>query len=399
MENRIAIRYALILSFVAGVAAAIAAPAEAPQEKEITEFVGSKNCQFCHSEKYEAWKESKHANAANPGTSNPAWTKDGIECEACHGLAEDHVLGQGDSSKIIASKEADICGQCHSGTQSGEDNWTEGYQPGMQLSNIEGLQLISVDPDKLPPEPGANQRLSYNMWLASGHSKSVSRVRDSSQASADCYGCHSTEGFAAKRHGETINITLAENFHSLTCVACHNPHGSDISRQLVMEPEKLCISCHSNRAVLQGKGAKGIEDTRSFHSAVECHTCHMAEGNHLMKILRPDDSNLPEDRADTCTACHMDNNRKARAEQLPDWQAWYEETMDPIQADLETIDAALKENPDLLNEALKAKLGDVRSNLAIIIRDRSRGAHNLDYALEIMALAASDLKEIKAAIK
>ena len=166
-----------------------------------------------------------------------------------------------------------------------------------------------------------------------------------------------------------------------------------------MAPEDLCSSCHTQRAVLQGKGAKGIEETRSFHSAVDCFSCHMTEGNHLMKVIRPDDPDLPESRTDTCTGCHRDNNRKARAKQLSDWQAWYKETMDPIQADLGAIDAALKENPDLLDDTLKSKLNDVRSNLGIIIHDGSNGAHNLDYALEIMSLASNDLKEIKAAIK
>lgn len=393
MENHAAMKFALIFAVMTGVAAIVA------EENESTEFVGSENCQFCHSEKYAAWKESKHSSAANPGSSNSAWTKDGIGCEACHGPGGDHVSGMGDASKIISSKDADICGQCHSGTLSGEKSWIEGYRPGMQLSSIEGVELISVDPDKTPPEPGTNQRLSYNMWLASGHSKSISRVIDNNRASADCYGCHSTEGFAAKRADKAVDIEQKEDFHSLTCVACHNPHGSSITGQLVMEPEALCSSCHSQRAVLQGKGAKGVEHTRSFHSGVECASCHMTEGNHLMKVLRPDDPDISENRADTCTACHIDNNRKMRAEQLPDWQAWYDETMEPIQADLEAIDAALKQNPDLLDDSLKTKLNDARSNLAIIIRDRSRGAHNLDYSLEIMALAASDLKEIKAAIK
>lgn len=396
MENRVELRFALIIAIMAG---AIVAADEAAETKENAEFVGSKNCQFCHSEKYEAWKASKHASAANPGTSNPAWTNDGIGCEACHGLGSDHVSGMGDTSKIISSKEADICGQCHSSTLSGENSWIEGYQPGMQLSSMEGVRLISLDPDIVPPEPSATQRLSYNMWLASDHPKSLSRVVDNSQASADCYGCHSAEGFAAKRQGKTIDIAEKEDFHPLTCAACHDPHGSDNPRQLVLEPEELCSSCHPQRAVLEGKGANGIEETRSFHSAVECYACHMTEGNHLMKVLRPDDPELPESRKDTCTACHMDNNRKARAEQLPDWQAWYQETLDPIQADLETIDAALKADPSLLNESLNAKLDDVRNNLAIVTRDGSRGAHNLDYALEIMALAASDLKEIKEAIK
>jgi predicted CXXCH cytochrome family protein len=393
MENHTAIKFAVIFAIMTSVAAFTA------EKNEGTEFVGSENCQFCHPDKYEAWKESKHSSAPNPSSSNSAWTGEGIGCEACHGPGGNHVSGMGDASKIISSKDAGICGQCHSSTLSGEKNWIEGYRPGMQLSSMEGVELILVDPDKTPPEPGPNQRLSYNMWLASGHSKSISRVIDTSQASADCYGCHSTEGFAAKREDKSVDIEQKDDFHSLGCVACHNPHGSNIAAQLVMEPEELCSSCHSQRAVLQGKGAKGVESTRSFHSAVECTSCHMTEGNHLMKILRPDDPDIPENRADTCTACHIDNNRKTRAKQLPDWQAWYDETMEPIQADLKVIDAALQENPDLLDDSLKAKLDDARSNLSIIIRDRSRGAHNLDYSLEIMALAASNIKEIKAAIK
>ena len=118
-----------------------------------------------------------------------------------------------------------------------------------------------------------------------------------------------------------------------------------------------------------------------------------------MKVLRPDDTSLSEGRIDTCTACHKDNNRKARAKQLVDWQAWYEETMEPLQAELKAVNALIKENPELLTDPLKAKLDGVNGNLSIIVRDGSRGAHNLDYALEIMALAADDLAEIKAAMQ
>jgi len=342
-------------------------------------------------------------------TQELTWGEAGIGCEACHGPGRDHVWGGGDVTKIVSGKEADICGQCHGGNdaQTGGNlmadgtKWIVGFKPGMKLSEIPGIQLTPVDPEKIPPDSdvNANHLRNYNMWLASGHSKALSRIANNSRASADCYGCHSAEGFAAKRQGKEIDIASKDSFHTLTCIACHDPHNGDQPRQLVMNPEKLCESCHTQRTVLEGKGAKGVEDTRSFHSAVDCYTCHMTEGNHLMKVIRPDDPDLPEERTDTCTACHIDNNRKTRAEQLPDWQAWYDETMDPIQADLEVINAALKENPDLLNEALKARLSDVRSNLAIIIRDGSEGAHNLDFALEIMALAASDLKEIKAAIK
>jgi hypothetical protein len=73
--------------------------------------------------------------------------------------------------------------------------------------------------------------------------------------------------------------------------------------------------------------------------------------------------------------------------------------MDALQAELNSISAALKEKPDLLNADLKKKFGDLQFNLAILTRDRSQSAHNPDFALEIMALASNDLKELKAAVK
>ena len=234
------------------------------------------------------------------------------------------------------------------------------------------------------------------MWEDSGHSKAISRIAQNTQNASACYSCRSTEGFTAKLKGETAG--KPENFHTISCLACHDPQNSTLPRRLVMDRDKLCSSCHSQRAVLEGKGAKGIEATRSFHSGVACVSCHMTEGNHRMKVLRPDDPNLPEDRLDTCTTCHKDNNRKTRAKQLRDWQAWYQESMDPIQADLASIDGAVKQNPGLLNADLKAKLNDLKANLSIITRDGSHGAHNLDYSLEIMSLASDNLKEIKAAI-
>jgi hypothetical protein len=125
----------------------------------------------------------------------------------------------------------------------------------------------------------------------------------------------------------------------------------------------------------------------------------MTEGNHRMKVLRPDDPNLSEKRIDTCTGCHKDNNRATRAKQLQEWQAEYKEKMDLLQADMNSINAAIKEKPALLNAELKVKLANVRFNLSMLERDRSRGAHNLDFALEIMSLASADLKALKAAVK
>jgi len=237
----------------------------------------------------------------------------------------------------------------------------------------------------------------YKMWESTGHSKTINRLVEAPGVNADCYSCHTTEGFAAKLQGNKVDLAQKDSLHTVTCAACHKPGSGDNPKMLVRASDKICSECHSQRTVLEGKGAKGVEDTRSFHSGVSCVSCHMSEANHDMKLFRPDDPKTPD--PDTCTRCHNDNNRKMRAKQLPEWQEFYKEAMDPIEADMAAISAAIKEKPDLLNADLKEKLNTVRANLFIIQRDGSRGAHNLDYALEIMALATKDIKIIKAAIK
>ena len=348
-------------------------------------------------------------HTTNMNTPNLTWGEAGIGCEACHGPGRNHALNKGDISKIVASKDADICGQCHGGNDvqtggklmSDGTKWTVGFRPGMKLSSLPGIQLTPVDPNKIPPDSNisANHLRNFNMWQASGHSKALGRIINNSQATADCYGCHSAEGFAAKLQGKKVDIAQKGSFNTLSCVACHDAHNSDNPRQLVVDAETLCTSCHTQDATLKGKGARGIEDTRSVHAAVSCVSCHMTEGNHLMKVIRPDDPDLSEKRTDTCTTCHKDNNRKGRARQIQEWQADYKEKMSALQAEVNSISAALKEKPDLLNADLKKKFGDLRFNLSLLTRDRSQGAHNLDYALEIMTLASNDLKELKAAVK
>jgi predicted CXXCH cytochrome family protein len=416
-------------------------------------YVGSGECRFCHAEQYQAWESSRHAKtlvpttgaanlpldiAAAPGNlqddlrnadfmtggtyfikKDPAgrhykmlevrfdsssgsykpsdlkldwsdncagchttnvneaektWNENGVGCEACHGPGHDHVAGKGDASKIVSSNAADVCGQCHSGNLSGSGlmsdgtRWIVGYRPGMELSSLPGLQTTSIDPGKLPPPPVNNHPLTYNMWKASGHGRNTGR-----------------------------DVTIGGKGRSgpVSCIACHNPHQSKNPSQLVADRKNLCEPCHSQHAVLKGKGAKGVEDTRNLHTAIACVECHMTEKNHLMKVLRPDNPELTEDRTDTCSACHEVKDRKIRAHQIQDWESWYREGLDPIQADLKTIDIALNANPDLLNPELRKKLADVKDNLSIIINDGSGGVHNLDYALEIMALARKHLKEIK----
>jgi predicted CXXCH cytochrome family protein len=358
-------------------------------ENKPTGYAGSNSCQPCHEEQYNSWKSSKHASQFKPderdtqacnachataaGVPTQALLENNVGCEACHGPGEAHISGGGDKTKIVSDKSADICGRCHNGNRNDTAEWAAEYKPGMKLADIKELKLILVAPDKLAPSlMNIHPSLTYNMWLVSGHAKTPER---------------------------TIVINGKKWDGPITCAACHNPHSSNNKAQLVMDSKELCKSCHMQSAVLKGFGAKGIEETRSLHTAAACVACHMTEKSHLMKMFRPDDPDLTEDRLDSCSDCHEIKDRKMRAAQLKDMESWYREAFEPVQADLKMIDEKLKGNPEILNAELKTKLNDVKSNLSININDGSNGVHNLDYALEIMSQAKKQLKEIKQALQ
>jgi len=238
-----------------------------------------------------------------------------------------------------------------------------------------------------------------SMWEESNHPKAIGRISINNSSATECSGCHSSKSAAAGQQGSMTGAAGKESHHKVSCLACHARQKSENDHRLVMAPEKLCDLCHTQRTIFLGKGAKGIEDSRNFHSGVPCVSCHMTEGNHRMKVLRPDDAGLTEKRLDTCTACHKDNNREARVEQIQEWQSTYAESMSPLLADIKSIEEKLKTKPDLLSADLKSKFDDVKANLSILEKDGSRGFHNFVFSLEVTSLAADALKEIKASVK
>jgi predicted CXXCH cytochrome family protein len=238
-----------------------------------------------------------------------------------------------------------------------------------------------------------------SMWETSNHGKAIRQIVNYSAGATDCSSCHSSKRPEAGQQAAKADGAPKDSFHKVACLACHRQQKTEFPHRLAMDPEKLCDVCHRQRSIFWGTGAKGVEDSRNFHSGVSCVSCHMTEANHRMKIIRPDDPGLAGKRQDTCTSCHMDNNREARVRQIQEWQSTYDENMAPLLADIKAIDETLRKTPGALTTSLKTKFDDVKANLALLQKDGSRGFHNFVFMLEITSLATTDLKEIKAAIK
>lgn len=273
------------------------------------------------------------------------------------------------------------------------------------LSGWGFIAFVAADEKKVIPDHTGFQSCEachaekQSGWEASDHGKAIRLIAKNDPAAKDCGGCHSAQGHEGGGRAATPVSSKKESYHRVACLACHDRKGSEFPRKLIVNPEKLCDVCHTQRSVFLGLGAKGIEESRNFHSGVPCVSCHMTEGNHRMKVLRPDDPGLTEKRLDTCTACHMDNNREARVGQIQEWQTTYDESMTPLLADIKAIEAAMAKKPDILDTRLRSKLEDVKHNLSILEKDGSRGFHNFVFLLEISSMASADLKEIKAAVR
>lgn len=365
------------------------------------------NCAGCHA-----------VNVSKPAKT---FTEFGIGCEACHGPGRDHALGKGDPSKIMVSTASDVCGQCHNGgAMTDGTRWPVGYRPNMKLTDVPGFKLTAVDPTGAVPDSALHLR-QFALMAGTGHANAMKGIiAEQAYAGPACYGCHTADAIAAKAEGRTFDPSKVDvtRLQGITCVACHDPHGSEYAAQLRMEPEALCVSCHSNQAVkpgtpakagstvyesndatLKGYGAIGIKETPSFHSVLSCQECHMTEGNHMFKVIQPKDV-LDAARKDTCTSCHAHDgdSKEGRQAYLDGWHAAFDTKVTLLQADITAIADTLKADPKALPDDLKAKYDIAKTNLSIIQNDGSRGAHNFEFAMRIFADASKKLTEVKAAL-
>lgn len=217
-------------------------------------------CGSCHVDFQTRWASTRHANAWNDlqasGRSSGACqschtvnnlgnavtdtavayrsTRDAryqdVQCESCHGPGLMHASNPLTTNRPLASIRADTglsngCGECHTGVHTPFiEEWKQ--------TNAKGL------------------------------SHSIVRSGTAGNADPTCVGCHTAQGFLnqyapntnyVEKVGSAAQITAA-NAQPVVCATCHEPHGSDNSRQLRFSisaanvDDNLCIKCHQRRA-------------------------------------------------------------------------------------------------------------------------------------------------------
>ena len=201
------------------------------------------NCAACHTEFETSWMSGPHGTAGSdpvfqeewvsqgsPGAClvchvtgyDPAtatWKEDGVTCEACHSpVPMDHP-----KSPVPIDRSTDLCGQCHSDTRFGWQEWkiSTHYQRGM-----------------------------------------------------DCTVCHDPHSASLKQVASAQGKDPTYSDASELCITCHNEYSMNFPYSNHHQKGVSCVDCHVNHLEYEDRAAHSVPD-HSFNASLKsCNTCH-----------------------------------------------------------------------------------------------------------------------------
>lgn len=220
-------------------------------------------CGNCHAGQQGKWAETAHADAfvtlessgqmqgfcqgchavsalGNAATdANVGWTstsdnryKD-VQCESCHGPGLGHIMAAG-RGQMLASIKADTgasvtngCAECHSGSHHPfVEEWRKTRHATAYTRSYNGATATA------PDIPGGPRSACQSCHIG--------------QKVLEAWGVNTN--YTERTQGQTIATGIG-----VTCVVCHDPHGSPHPAQLrysitSTDPENnLCVKCHNRR--------------------------------------------------------------------------------------------------------------------------------------------------------
>jgi len=238
------------------------------------EYTFNTSCWGCHVSQFARNYDLK------TDSYNSAWREPGINCEACHGSAVEHVrvcreaepgkrpedlkidvIGPPKYSKKISG---DACSVCHAKGAP----LTVSYKPGDDFFDHFDLGILD-QPDYYPDGRDLGENYTYTQWLMSPCAKS---------GQIDCMHCHTSSG----------RYRFKNDSNNGVCLPCHAAKVEN-------------VSAHTHHR----KGSAGSQ----------CIACHMPM-TEFARMRRSDHSMLPPTPALTlayqspnaCNICHADKN-------------------------------------------------------------------------------------------
>jgi tetratricopeptide (TPR) repeat protein len=243
---------------------------EEPVDWKDPEYTFNTSCYGCH--------VSQFTRNYDPETDtyHSVWREPGINCEACHGSAVEHVrvcrraeagkppedlkidvIRPPEYSRKIAS---DACSVCHAKGSP----ITVSYRPGDDFFDHFDLGVLEL-PDYYPDGRDLGENYTYTQWLMSPCARS---------GQMDCLHCHTSSG----------RFRFADDAENEACMPCHAEkveNASTHSHHQDGSAGSLCISCHmpmTEFARMRRSDHSMLPPTPSvtiaFNSPNACNICH-----------------------------------------------------------------------------------------------------------------------------
>ena len=245
-----------------------AAPAAAPLNGG-AENIGEAVCIACHAPQNKQFSHTQHANVFR---LNPKNEKEKLSCEACHGPGSNHVKDPANRSALIGftkewgtpvAQQTAMCLTCHDGGE--RMFWQGSTHAANQLSCSDCHNpMAKISATGLLKKPSINET---------------------------CYTCHQQQRaeFAKRSH-------MPVNEGKLSCVDCHNPHGSTSKALLKNDSvNETCYSCHAEK-----RGPFLWEHAPVRDNCLNCHNAHGSNHDKLLTVAR----------SFSCQQCHDNTNHQ-----------------------------------------------------------------------------------------
>lgn len=342
-----------------------------------------------------------HAKAYSDPVFQAAWEEDGkpSSCLRCH------TTGYSAETDTYAL-EGVTCEQCHG----------------------EGMEMTKTLSAELCGSCHEDMQTTFSEWNESAHAASLPDLLALDRPDiTGCMPCRTTQGFLTELKGETASPD--EPLDTITCAACHDPHGEN-EHQLRIEPAAdLCGACHTGGTTLLHhpqyeywkEGPHGLAE-------VGCESCHMYTKPYFSEeepAATGHTFEIEEGRPLTCGNCHgvlegIISNEVAVRE-LNEIHEWFEEEESSISTLIEDATTAIEHTNSTLHslitegvpeEVLFNALTTLNASTALVEEakaayesveaDASKGLHNPTFYTEkfveakLIAENAIDLAEASA---
>ncbi len=246
------LRVALAVLLLASPLCAASAGAGLPEAA----FVGEAKCLTCHEAKNRHFSRTAHARAFR---ENPRNDLERRVCEACHGPGSAHVANAADKSAPIRfTRESGSpietmnarCQLCHGGGQ--RQHW-----PG----SAHARALVACSDCHAPMER-----------------RSAAGLLSRPTINETCFACHAQQRAEFQRRSR---MPVPEG--KMSCVDCHNPHGS-ITQALLKNDSvnETCAECHAEK-----RGPFLWEHAPVRENCANCHAPHGSNHESLLVSARP----------------------------------------------------------------------------------------------------------------